>query len=68
MQRPEFVLSTAAALLASAGRLRADHHVLSADPLVVAFGLASLQDRYTPVEDFYMSNHFESPSCPYRPF
>src|SRR5215469_9322071 len=62
MRRREFVLSTAAALLASAGRLRADHHVLSADPLVVTFDLASLQDRYTPIEDFYVRNHFDSPA------
>ena len=67
MQRREFVLSTAAALLASAARLRADHHVVSADPLVVAFDLASLQDRYTPVEDFYVRNHFESPEPPASP-
>jgi len=61
MQRREFVLSTAAALLASAGRLRADHHVVAADPLVVAFDLPSLQDRYTPIEDFYVRNHFQPP-------
>lgn len=63
MRRREFILSTASALLASAGRLRADHHVLSADPLVVASDLASLQGRYTPVEDFYVRNHFEAPDA-----
>ena len=67
MQRREFVLSTAAAFLASASQLRADHHVLSPDPLVVAFDLASLQDRYTPIEDFYVRNHFESPTLPASP-
>ncbi|HTR27601.1 MAG TPA: molybdopterin-dependent oxidoreductase [Terriglobales bacterium] len=67
MRRREFVLSTTAVLLASAGRLRADHHVLSADPLVVAFDLASLQDRYTPIEDFYVRNHFDSPAPPASP-
>jgi DMSO/TMAO reductase YedYZ molybdopterin-dependent catalytic subunit len=64
MRRREFILSTAGALLASAGRLRADHHVLSADPLVVAFDLTSLQGRYTAVEDFYVRNHFEAPEAP----
>jgi DMSO/TMAO reductase YedYZ molybdopterin-dependent catalytic subunit len=35
--------------------------VLSADPLVVASDLISLQGRYTTVEDFYVRNHFSAP-------
>lgn len=35
--------------------------MLSADPLVVAFDLDTLQGRYTRVEDFYVRNHFEAP-------
>jgi DMSO/TMAO reductase YedYZ molybdopterin-dependent catalytic subunit len=63
MRRREFILSTAGALLAGAGRLRADHHVLSADPLVVASDLTSLQGRYTPIDDFYVRNHFDAPDA-----
>jgi DMSO/TMAO reductase YedYZ molybdopterin-dependent catalytic subunit len=61
MRRRQLLLSAAGALLASARRLRADHHVVSADPLVVVFDLASLQGRYTRVEDFYVRNHFDTP-------
>jgi DMSO/TMAO reductase YedYZ molybdopterin-dependent catalytic subunit len=62
MRRRQFVLSAAGALLVSARRLRADHHVVSADPLVVVFDLSSLQGRYTRVEDFYIRNHFQAPA------
>lgn len=64
MRRRDFILSTAGALLAGAGKLRADHHVLSADPLVVASDLTSLRGRYTAVEDFYVRNHFAAPQAP----
>jgi DMSO/TMAO reductase YedYZ molybdopterin-dependent catalytic subunit len=62
MRRRQFLLSAAGALLVSARKLRADHHVVSADPLVVVFDLASLQGRYTRVEDFYIRNHFQAPA------
>jgi len=42
--------------------LNADHHVISADPLEVEFDLASLRGQYTPVEDFYVRNHFAVPA------
>lgn len=61
MQRRQLLLSATGVLLAFAQRLRADHHVVSADPLVVEFDLWSLQGRYTRVEDFYVRNHFDAP-------
>jgi DMSO/TMAO reductase YedYZ molybdopterin-dependent catalytic subunit len=48
--------------MASARRLAADHHVVSADPLIVVFDLDTLQGRYTRVEDFYVRNHYEIPA------
>jgi len=44
--------------------LRAEHRVISMDPLEMEFELWSLQGQYTSVEDFYVRNHFESPSSP----
>src|SRR5579863_6562656 len=61
MDRRQFFLSTTGVLLASAGKLWADHHVISADPLIVESDLGSLQGRYTRVEDFYVRNHYEAP-------
>jgi DMSO/TMAO reductase YedYZ molybdopterin-dependent catalytic subunit len=42
--------------------LRAEHHVISMDPLEMEFDLWSLQGQYTPLEDFYVRNHFEPPA------
>jgi DMSO/TMAO reductase YedYZ molybdopterin-dependent catalytic subunit len=42
--------------------LRGEHHVISMDPLEMEFDLWSLQGRYTPVEDFYVRNHFAAPA------
>jgi DMSO/TMAO reductase YedYZ molybdopterin-dependent catalytic subunit len=61
MHRRQFLLTTAGALLTAAPKLRADHRVVSADPLVVATDLDTLQGRYTRVEDFYVRNHYEAP-------
>jgi hypothetical protein len=47
--------------LAFSRDLKAEHHVVSANPLEVAFDLNSLTGRYTSVEDFYVRNHGESP-------
>ncbi|MGH9449774.1 MAG: molybdopterin-dependent oxidoreductase [Terriglobia bacterium] len=57
-----------AALSLPARALWADHHFVSSDPIVVAFDLASLQGRYTRVEDFYIRNHYEAPEAPPQPF
>ena len=54
-------------MLAGAGALfavrpaRGDHHIDSADPLVMDFDLQTLQGRYTSIEDFYIRNHFAAP-------
>ncbi|HEX5481959.1 MAG TPA: molybdopterin-dependent oxidoreductase, partial [Terriglobia bacterium] len=61
MRRREFILATGGTLLASATRLWADHHTVSAYPLVVEFDLGSLQGPYTRVEDFYIRNHYSAP-------
>lgn len=54
----------ALALGASAVPLRADHHVLSLNPLIVDFDLSTLEGRYTRVDDFYIRNHFDIPQLP----
>lgn len=40
----------------------AEHHVISADPLIIETDLSSLRDRYTPVEDFYVRDHYDAPA------
>jgi DMSO/TMAO reductase YedYZ molybdopterin-dependent catalytic subunit len=67
MRRREFALLPALALGALATRLRADHHILSLNPLIVNFDLPTLNGRYTEVDDFYIRNHFEIPRVP-EPF
>jgi DMSO/TMAO reductase YedYZ molybdopterin-dependent catalytic subunit len=42
--------------------LKAEHHVISMDPLEIEFDLASIQGRYTSVEDFYVRDHFAAPA------
>lgn len=54
------MLAGAGALIA-ARPLRGDHHIDSADPLVMDFDLRTLQGRYTSIEDFYIRNHFAAP-------
>jgi DMSO/TMAO reductase YedYZ molybdopterin-dependent catalytic subunit len=61
MHRRSFLISATGTLLATARRLHADHHVISADPLIVVFDLDTLQGRYTRVEDFYVRNHYDTP-------
>lgn len=51
----------------SARRLYADHHFVSAFPLVVEFDLSSLRGRYTSSTDFYIRNHFAAPQAPVDP-
>ncbi len=67
MRRREFVLLPALALGASVRPLRADHHILSLDPLIVDFDLSTQQGRYTGIDDFYIRNHFEIPQTPELP-
>src|SRR5438309_3126840 len=61
MDRRGFMFATGAVLLASAQKLRAGHHVVSAEPLIVESELWPLVGRYTRLEDFYIRNHFHTP-------
>ncbi|MGA2074257.1 MAG: molybdopterin-dependent oxidoreductase, partial [Terriglobia bacterium] len=63
MNRRYFTMLLANAWLV-AKTLRAEHRVISMDPLEMEFELWSLQGQYTSVEDFYVRNHFQSPSSP----
>ncbi len=54
-------------MLPPAAGLRADHRLISFDPLLVEFDLASLEGRYTPLQDFYIRNHFETPAVSSHP-
>jgi DMSO/TMAO reductase YedYZ molybdopterin-dependent catalytic subunit len=63
MHRRHFTMLLANGWLV-AKTLRAEHRVISMDPLEMEFDLWSLQGQYTSVEDFYVRNHFESPSIP----
>src|SRR5712692_10310488 len=57
MDRRSFMTLASAGVLAPVTKLMAEHHVVSADPLMVDFDLQSLEGRYTSVEDFYVRNH-----------
>ena len=63
MDRRGFMFATGGALLASAQNLRAGHHVVSAEPLIVESDLWPLAGRYTRLEDFYIRNHFPPSSA-----
>ncbi len=67
MRRREFVFLPAMALGASVRPLRADHHVISLNPLIVDFDLSTQQGRYTTVDEFYVRNHFALPQFPQPP-
>ena len=60
MRRRDFLV-LAAGFGLSARELRADHHILSIEPLIVDFDLGSLRGQYTRVDDFYIRNHFDAP-------
>lgn len=40
----------------------ADHHTVSASPLMVEFDLASATSRYTAAQDFFVRDHTDEPS------
>jgi DMSO/TMAO reductase YedYZ molybdopterin-dependent catalytic subunit len=61
MRRRDFLTLVAGSVLLSPWDLRAEHHVISADPWIVAFDLESLRGRDTSNEDFYVRNHFDVP-------
>ncbi len=61
MRRRDFVASLGMGSLMPFQALEADHHVVSADPYEVEVDLCSAYGRYTPVEDFYIRNHYSAP-------
>jgi DMSO/TMAO reductase YedYZ molybdopterin-dependent catalytic subunit len=63
MDRRRFISATGTILLASAHKLSAGHHVVSAEPLIVESELSALDGRYTRLEDFYIRNHFQAPQA-----
>lgn len=67
MRRRDFLIASAISVSFSARGLFADHHFVSAFPLVVEFDLASLQGQYTSIADFYIRNHFAAPKTPASP-
>ena len=61
MNRRNFVTLLSSGLLVPQ-TLKAEHHVISMDPLEMEFDLGSLQGQYTSVGDFYVRNHFAEPA------
>jgi DMSO/TMAO reductase YedYZ molybdopterin-dependent catalytic subunit len=57
MNRRQLMMLVGYGTLGSLNRAFADHHVISADPLIVTSDLASETGRYTPLDDFYVRNH-----------
>lgn len=67
MLRRDFLLWTAAGLTVLSRSALADHHLVSVNPLIVDSDLTSLVGRYTPTNDFYVRNHFQTPPSPGTP-
>jgi DMSO/TMAO reductase YedYZ molybdopterin-dependent catalytic subunit len=61
LDRRRFFSLLTAGYFASASISRADHHVVSADPFEVEVDLSSTSSRYTPLDDFYIRDHFRVP-------
>jgi DMSO/TMAO reductase YedYZ molybdopterin-dependent catalytic subunit len=61
MRRRDF-LALATAAVVGAPRLDADNSVVSQNPLVAQYNVESLLDRYTPLDDFYVRDHFAVPA------
>jgi DMSO/TMAO reductase YedYZ molybdopterin-dependent catalytic subunit len=61
MNRRQFIVAIGA-IPVSVKSLMAEHHVVSADPLMVDFDLGSLRGQYTSSEDFYVRNHAAIPA------
>lgn len=62
IRRRDFIAMSGGILLWPARNILADHHVVSADPLVLESDLRSLPDGYTPLEDFYVRDHYAVPT------
>lgn len=61
MRRRDFLALASAAVLGTPA-LRADNSVVSQNPLIAEYNVESLQDRYTPLDDFYVRNHHAVPA------
>ncbi len=53
--------------LLSAPLFPAEHQIISVSPLEMQSNVASLEGRYTALEDFYVRNHHETPPNSARP-
>jgi DMSO/TMAO reductase YedYZ molybdopterin-dependent catalytic subunit len=64
MRRREFLTAMAASgLLVPARTIQADSILISSNPRISEFDLESLEGYYTPLEDFYIRNHYAIPSA-----
>lgn len=62
MQRREFIAWLLACSALRSSRAVADHHYVSANPLIVECDLSSLKEHYVPLADFYVRNHKGMPA------
>lgn len=63
VHRRDFLLGSALGMAGMlTGRAWADHHTVSASPLMVEFDLASATSRYTSAADFFVRDHADEPS------
>lgn len=62
MQRREFITWLLACSTLRSSRTLADHHYVSANPLIVECDLSSLKEHYVPLADFYIRNHKGMPT------
>jgi DMSO/TMAO reductase YedYZ molybdopterin-dependent catalytic subunit len=58
MRRRKFIFLAGAGLLGRLKSLSADSILISNDPRLTDFDLESVCSRYTPIEDFYVRDHF----------
>jgi DMSO/TMAO reductase YedYZ molybdopterin-dependent catalytic subunit len=66
MRRRDLLFMLGGALVSSPF-LRGDFSVVSDNPLIAEYGLESVQQRYTPLAEFYVRNHFAVPDSPPQP-
>jgi DMSO/TMAO reductase YedYZ molybdopterin-dependent catalytic subunit len=64
MNRRNFIALIGGGLATSLPEVRAEHRIVSADPLVVETDLGSLEGRYTPTAEFYVRDHTKTPTVP----
>ena len=59
--RRRFLAQAGVFLWSSRAELAAEHHLISATPLITNVELNGVTQRYIPLEDFYIRNHREGP-------